>query len=87
MSEKLLDKMDENFETTKNESRDSEIGFLQSQAAVIYPSLVKNNLDSFFWSEDYFQGEKVNGVLLAAGKNEVEQLKQVGMVQSTVNTL
>lgn len=75
MTEKLISTMDENFETTKNESRASSIGFLQAQIALMYPSLIEYE-NSFFFEPFYFEGEKVNEALLENGKNEFESLKQ-----------
>lgn len=67
--------MDENFETTKNESRASSIGFLQSQIAAMYPSLI-NHGSLFFFEPYYFEKEKVDIVSLETAKKEFEELKQ-----------
>lgn len=86
MTEQLLNGMDENYETTKNESRHSSIGFLQSQVANMYPSITMYE-DSFFWEDVYFAGEKVNVSLLEAGKVEVEQIRQVQIMKEKTNAL
>ena len=70
MVEKFISLADENIETTKNDSRPSEIATLQIALLKIYPSLNKH-VDSFFASKDYFpKDEKINII-------PFEELKQV----------
>ncbi len=76
MVEKLIDNMDENYETTKNESRDSVIGSLQAGAATIFPSLALEHANSFFWNVAYFKGEKVDEMALKNGELEFEEVRQ-----------
>ena len=76
MVEKLISNMDENYETTKNESRDSVIGTLQLKAAEIFPALVMAHSDSFFWHSEYYQGEKINEQELKNGELTFNELKQ-----------
>lgn len=76
MVEKLIANMDENYETTKNESRDSVIGLLQLKAAEIFPTLAKKHANSFFWNKEYFAGEKVNETELKNSQIEFSQFQQ-----------
>lgn len=65
MTEKLIAMADENLETTKNESRPSEIGLLQILAIKAFPVLAAKHLDCFFTQiECYPKKEKINEVSL-----------------------
>ena len=90
MSEKLIAYMDENYETTKNESRDSVIGLLQEKAAEIFPVLAREHFNSFFFQKEYFAGENVNEAELKNGEIEFNQFRQnlISQKENTrVNTL
>lgn len=75
MIEKLIDNMDENYETTKNESRDSVIGFLQGAVVDTFPGLAEH-VDSFFFQKEYFAGEKVDELGLINGQEKLNQARQ-----------
>ncbi len=82
MVEKLIDNMDENYETTKNESRPSEIAKLQKMLLEIYPSLIKH-FDSFFASKDYFpKDENINIIPFEELKQVLNSQKEIAREQN-----
>ena len=76
MVEKLISSMDENYEGTKNESRDSKIGSLQEKLIEIYPDLRKY-AESFFWKKEYFVGENVDVQALEKGEQVFNNLENM----------
>ena len=82
MTEKLIDSMDENLETTKNESRPSEIGFLQIVAIKAFPMLASKHLDCFFSIKGcYPEGEEINETSLNTLNEIINDAEKLNMTR------
>lgn len=85
-TENLINAMDINYEATKNESRPSTIGGLQSAAIRTYPTL-KNYEDSFFLDNVYFTGEKIDENDMKKAQTEFNQIKATQSIIEKAITL